>query len=112
MVQIFLERLQEGQHEYKQKILKGSVVPRDLKRKENLSQETYHSQNLRYETLKSPLLKKTNRFSPTSFLVKAILHSMHVFVSFTPHRMNEYITELDVFGGLERAIALFPADTF
>ena len=35
------------------KILKGTVVQRDLERKELFSQETFHSQNLRYETLKS-----------------------------------------------------------
>ena len=36
------QSLQEGQHEYKQslKILKGSVVPRDLKKYELFSQET------------------------------------------------------------------------
>ena len=36
------------------------VVPRELKKREPFSQETYHSHDFRYETLKSSLLKKTN----------------------------------------------------
>ena len=37
----------------------GNVgCPKGFEKSELLSQETYHSQNLRYETLTSPLLKK------------------------------------------------------
>ena len=31
--------------------------PKEFEKNELFSQETYHSQNFRYETLKSPLLK-------------------------------------------------------
>ena len=50
----------------KYEILKGSVVPRDLKKKTFL--------NLRYETLKISSFEKTKRFPPTVFCVKATLH--------------------------------------
>ena len=53
------------------KILEILVVPRDLKN-ELFSQETYHSQNFRYETLKSPLLKKSKCVPHTSFRVKVM----------------------------------------
>ena len=45
------------------------VVPRELKKNELFSQETYHSQNFRYETLKSPLLTTLRCVSHTSFRV-------------------------------------------
>ena len=43
--------------------------PKGVEESELFSQEFYHSQNFRYETLKSPLLKKT-KYCLTSFLVK------------------------------------------
>ena len=51
-------------------LLEILVVPRELKKDEPFSQETYNSQNFRYETLKSPLLKKTECVPLTSFHVK------------------------------------------
>ena len=42
------------------------------------SQETYHFQSFRYETLKSPLLKKTK------------FGLVRVFLVFTHQRMNEH----------------------
>ena len=70
-------------------LLEVLVVPRGLKKNELFSQETYNSQNFRYETLKSPLLK--NQVCP-SYLVSCESHrrlKVH-FVIFTDHRMNEY----------------------
>ena len=40
------------------KIVEILVVLSEINGKEFFSQETYHSKNFRYETLKSPLLKK------------------------------------------------------
>ena len=41
----------------KLKIVEILVIPREFLKKELFSQESYHSQNFIYETLKSPLLK-------------------------------------------------------
>ena len=49
--------------------------PKRVEKSELFSQEAYHSQNFRYETLKSPLLKKL---------------SQRIFVIFTHQRVNEY----------------------
>ena len=46
------------------------AVPKELEKSELFSQEAYHSQNFRNETLKSPLLKKTKCVPLTSFRVK------------------------------------------
>ena len=74
----------------KSKNSKRSCFPMGLEKSELFSQET---QNLRYETLKSHLLKKLSMHVPsTSFRKKAIVH---VFVNFTPHRMNEYEYEYE-----------------
>ena len=73
---------------------KRFCCPKTLEKKMNVSPKRHKSQNFRNESLKSSLLKKTKRVPPTSFRVKAKVHLMHVSVSFTPHRMNEYFTEL------------------
>ena len=74
------------------KIVEILVVRRELKKKELFSQETYQSQNFRYETLKSPLLKKT----------KCVPHESHKrlkvhFLSFSlitgSINMNKYMIE-------------------
>ena len=42
--------------------------PKGFEKSELFSQETYHSQNFRYETLKSPLLKKLSVFHLSYFV--------------------------------------------
>ena len=72
------------------RLLEILVVPRELKKVNLFSQETYHSQNFRYETLKSPLLKKLS----VSLLPRFVWRSQTIkgtFLSFFTHqRMNEY----------------------
>ena len=64
------------------------ACPKGVKKSELFSQETYHSQNFRYETLKSPL-EKTKCVPLTSFHVK-VTNDRYIFVIFTHQRMNEY----------------------
>ena len=63
-------------------LLEILVVPRELKNNELFSQETYNSQNFRYETLKSPLLK-TKCIPLTSFRVKVTDDIKGTFLSFS-----------------------------
>ena len=65
-----------------------------VEKSELFYQETYHSQNVRYETLKSLILKKTECVPITSFHVKVTCEShkplkVHLFI-FTHQRVNEY----------------------
>ena len=46
--------------------------PEGVEKSELFSQETYHSQNFRYETLRSPLLKK--KLSMPSYLISCESH--------------------------------------
>ena len=61
--------------------------------------------------------KTTKLVLRTSFCMKVTVKWMHVFVSFTHHRMNEWIwmnisLNFERFWGLQRAIAFFTEDTF
>ena len=71
--------------------------PKGFEKSELFFQETYHSQNFRYETLKSPLLKKLS----VSLLPHFVWKSQTIkgtFLSFSLIRewmnMNEYMIEL------------------
>ena len=44
--------------------------PKGAEKSELFAQETYHTKNFRYETLKSPLLKKTKYVLLTSLMVQ------------------------------------------
>ena len=63
--------------------------PKGVEKSDLFSQETYHSLNFGYETLKSLLLKKTKCVPLTSFRVKFTNHQRYIFVVFTHQRMND-----------------------
>ena len=68
-----------------------------VEKSELFSQETYHSQNFRYETLKSPLLKILSVYLLSHFVWK-LQTIKGTFLSFSLIRewmnMNEYMIEL------------------
>ena len=59
--------------------------PKGVEKSELFSQETYHSQNFRYETLKSPLLKKLSM----SLLPHFVLNSQTIEGTFLSFHSSE-----------------------
>ena len=84
----------------------GFCFPKGLWKNELFSQETYHSQNLRYETSKSPLLKKPSVFRLPLFVWKPqCIECTFLSISLLTEWMNVPLN-------LMLLEDFFPADTF
>ena len=69
--------------------------PKGVEKSELFSQESYHSQNFIYETLKSPILKKLKCAPLTSLPVKVTNDTFLLFLLIKEcMNMNEYMIEV------------------
>ena len=91
------------------RLVEISVALRELEKSELLSQGTHHSQNFRYKTSKSPLLKRlsvylTPHFARKSKTIKCTFPSFP-FIRERIIRTNTY-SNFYAFEGLQRALTL------